>query len=204
MTDVATELAILAEQVEACRACPLGSQRTRSVFGTGSPTADVMFVGEAPGYHEDQQGEPFVGASGRLLTKLIEDKLGMQRRDVYIMNTIRCRPPDNRDPLPDEIEACKPFLRRQLELIKPRVVVALGNFAGKLLTGSTQGVTRLREREFKMRDGTPLRCTFHPAAALRGGSAMKGISEDFDKIRELLEQPMEAAEPGAEQLDLFA
>jgi DNA polymerase len=118
---------------------------------------------------------------------MIEEKLGLQRGDVYIANCLRCRPPDNRDPLPDEIEACKPFLRRQLDLIQPRVVVALGNFAAKLMTGSTQGITRLREREFTMRNGTPLRCTFHPAAALRGGSAMKGIVEDFEKVKALID-----------------
>jgi DNA polymerase len=166
-----------------------------------------MFVGEAPGFHEDQQGEPFVGASGKLLTKLINEKLGLDRPDVYIMNTLKCRPPDNRDPLPEEIEACKPFLRQQLELIQPRVVIALGNFAAKLLTGSTQGITRLREREFHMRSGTPLRCTFHPAAALRGGSAMKGITEDFEKVRALLDEPPpstdERPDEPAEQLGLF-
>ncbi len=210
MTDVASEMAALAEQVEACRACSLGSFRTRSVFGVGSPTADVMFVGEAPGFYEDQQGEPFVGRSGQLLTKLIEEKLGVPRSDVYIANTLKCRPPENRDPLPEEIESCTPFLRRQLELIRPKVVIALGNFAAKLLTGSTLGITKLREREFAMRNGTPLRCTFHPSAALRGGSAMKGITEDFEKIRALLDtleatpEADEAAPDDPEQLGLFA
>jgi uracil-DNA glycosylase len=201
--DVRMELAQLAVEIEACRACALGSVRTRSVPGVGDPNADVMFVGEAPGFHEDQQGEPFVGAAGQLLTKLIEQKLGLRRSDVWIANVLRCRPPGNRDPLPAEVEACKPFLGRQLKLIKPKLVVALGNFAAKLLTGSSQGVTRLREREFHLRDGTPLMCTFHPAAALRGGNAAAGIGEDFDKIRAALESVGEDPDVPAEQLGLF-
>jgi uracil-DNA glycosylase len=201
--DARTELAQLAVEIEACRACALGSVRTRSVPGVGDPNADVMFVGEAPGFHEDQQGEPFVGAAGQLLTKLIEQKLELQRSDVWIANVLRCRPPGNRDPLPAEVEACKPFLGRQLKLIKPKLVVALGNFAAKLLTGSSQGVTRLREREFHLRDGTPLMCTFHPAAALRGGNAAAGIGEDFDKIRAALESVGEDPDVPAEQLGLF-
>jgi len=201
--DVAARLAELADQAEACRNCALGSTRTRAVFGVGNPEADLMFVGEAPGFHEDQQGEPFVGAAGQLLTKLIETKLGLKRSDVYIANTLKCRPPGNRDPLPDEVEACKPFLREQLQLIKPRVLVALGNFAAKLLTGSSLGITKLREREFKMRDGTPLMCTFHPAAALRGGNAANGIAADFEKIKAVLEVlPAETVDP-TEQLGLF-
>src|SRR5438270_13179686 len=116
--DVVARLAALAEEAEACRNCVLGSGRTRAVFGVGNPEADLMFVGEAPGFHEDQQGEPFVGAAGQLLTKLIEQRLGLKRADVYIANTLLCRPPGNRDPLPDEIEACKPFLRAKLELIR--------------------------------------------------------------------------------------
>jgi uracil-DNA glycosylase len=202
-TDVASELAELAKGAEACRECALGGIRTQAVFGVGSPNADVMFVGEAPGFHEDQKGEPFVGAAGQLLTKLIEQKLGLQRSDVYIANCLKCRPPGNRDPLPAEIEACKPFLAKQLKLIKPKVVVALGNFAAKLLTGSSQGITRLRERSFNMRDGTPLMCTFHPAAALRGGNAAAGIADDFEAIRKVLEAQPETVEAPPEQLGLF-
>jgi DNA polymerase len=201
--DVRAELAQLAQEAEACRACVLGSGRTQAVFGVGSPTADLMFVGEAPGFHEDKQGEPFVGAAGQLLTKLIEQKLGLQRSDVYIANVLKCRPPGNRDPLPAEVEACKPFLGRQLKLIKPKVVVALGNFAAKLLTGSSLGITKLREREFHLRDGTPLMCTFHPAAALRGGAAANGIAEDFEKIKLALEAIGDDPEAPAEQLGLF-
>jgi len=201
--DVVARLAQLATEAEACRNCALGSVRTRAVFGVGNPEADLMFVGEAPGFHEDQQGEPFVGAAGQLLTKLIETTLGMQRSDVYIANTLCCRPPGNRDPLPEEIEACKPFLRAKLELIRPRLVVALGNFAAKLLTGSSLGITKLREKRFTMRDGTPLMCTFHPAAALRGGNAAEGIARDFEQIRLALESlPSETPDP-SEQLGLF-
>ncbi len=193
----------MAEEVEACRACPLGDVRTRSVFGVGNPNADLMFVGEAPGFHEDQKGEPFVGAAGQLLSKLIEQKLGMKRSDVWICNVLKCRPPGNRDPLPAEVDACKPYLGRQLKLIKPKVVVALGNFAAKLLTGSSLGITKLREREFKLKDGTPLMCTFHPAAALRGGAAADGIGKDFESIRLALDQlPDQPVDPG-EQLGLF-
>jgi DNA polymerase len=202
-TDVASELARLAVEAEACRACALGDVRTQAVFGVGSPNADLMFVGEAPGYHEDQKGEPFVGAAGQLLTRLIEQKLGLQRSDVYIANTLCCRPPGNRDPLPQEIEACKPFLRAKLDLIRPRLVVALGNFAARLLTGSSLGITKLRERRFTMKDGTPLMCTFHPAAALRGGNAAEGIGYDFEQIRQVLdEQPVQTQDP-SEQLGLF-
>jgi DNA polymerase len=203
VTDVAGELARLATEAQACRNCVLGGMRTQAVFGVGSPDADLMFVGEAPGFYEDQQGEPFVGRSGQLLTSLIETKLGLTRADVFIANTLQCRPPENRDPLPDEIEACKPFLRTKLDLIKPRLVVALGNFAAKLLTGSTLGITKLREREFTMRDGTPLLCTFHPAAALRGGGAARGIAEDFEKIRARLDALPERPKPSDEQLGLF-
>jgi DNA polymerase len=204
VTDVAHELSQLANEIEACRACALGSIRTRSVPGVGNPDADLMFVGEAPGYHEDQQGEPFVGAAGQLLNKLIEHKLGLKREDVFIANVLRCRPPGNRDPQPGEVEACKPFLARQLELIRPRLVVALGNFAAKLLTGSSLGITRLREREFKMKDGTPLLCTFHPAAALRGGAPAEGIGKDFEKIGRVLAEASETDPvPDAEQLGLF-
>lgn len=201
--DVVARLAELASEAEACRNCALGSVRTRAVFGVGNPEADLMFVGEAPGFHEDQQGEPFVGAAGQLLTKLIEQKLGLKRADVYIANTLVCRPPGNRDPLPEEIEACKPFLRAKLDLIEPRLVVALGNFAAKLLTGSTLGITKLREQRFSMRDGTPLMCTFHPAAALRGGNAAKAIAEDFEEIKRVLDALPVAAAEGDEQLGLF-
>lgn len=204
VTDVLQELAA---QAEACRACPLGAVRTQAVFGVGSPDADVMFVGEAPGFHEDRQGEPFVGAAGQLLTSLIEKKLGLTRRDVYIANVLKCRPPGNRDPLPEEVAACRPFLERQLGIVRPRVVVALGNFAAKLLLDTQTGITRLRGKRYPYAGGV-LIPTFHPAAALRGGGAAAGLAEDFEEIRRLLDEPRDAAPgesagPGGEQLGLF-
>jgi DNA polymerase len=203
--DTAAELARLAREAEACRACPLGGVRTQAVFGVGDPNAEVMFVGEAPGFHEDKQGEPFVGAAGQLLTKLIESKLGLRRRDVMICNVLKCRPPGNRDPLPAEVESCRPFLDKQLDLVCPRIVVALGNFAAKLLLDTQTGISRLRGRRFPFRGGI-LIPTFHPAAALRGGAAAAGIAEDFDEIRRALDERPEtpAADEGSgEQLGLF-
>jgi len=201
-TTVTAELARLAQEAEACRACPLGDVRTRAVFGVGSPSADLMFVGEAPGFHEDQKGEPFVGAAGQLLTKLVETKLGLKRADVYIANCLKCRPPGNRDPRPDEVEACSPFLSRQVELIDPRLVVALGNFAAHLLTGTQTGISRLRGKRFTY-EGRTLLCTYHPAAALRGGAAAEGIATDFEQIKAVLDEtPAPVEDPGT-QLDLF-
>ena len=201
-TTVTAELARLAQEAEACRACPLGDVRTRAVFGVGSPSADLMFVGEAPGFHEDQKGEPFVGAAGQLLTRLIETKLGLKRADVYIANCLKCRPPGNRDPRPDEVEACSPFLSRQVELIDPRLVVALGNFAAHLLTGTQTGISRLRGKRFTY-EGRTLLCTYHPAAALRGGAAAEGIATDFEQIKAVLDEtPAPVEDPGT-QLDLF-
>jgi DNA polymerase len=199
---VAAELARLAKEAEACRACPLGDVRTQAVFGVGNPQADLMFVGEAPGYHEDQKGEPFVGAAGQLLTRLIESKLGLKRSDVMIINVLKCRPPGNRDPQPEEVEACRPFLEQQIDLVRPTVIVALGNFAAKLLTGTSMGISRLREKRFTQRHGVLL-CTYHPAAALRGGAAAEGIGKDFEEIRRVLDARPEPVEDPGEQLDLF-
>jgi DNA polymerase len=198
----ATELERLAREAAACRACPLGDIRTRAVFGVGKPNADLMFVGEAPGYHEDRQGEPFVGAAGQLLTRLLETKLGVTRRDVYIANVLKCRPPGNRDPRPDEVESCRPFLERQVELVGPRVVVALGNFAAHLLTGTQTGISRLRGKRFEYR-GRMLLCTYHPAAALRGGAAAEGIASDFEDIKKVLDEAPASGEDTGTQLDLF-
>jgi DNA polymerase len=201
-TTVADELARLAKEAEACRACPLGEVRTRAVFGVGNPEADLMFVGEAPGFHEDQKGEPFVGAAGQLLTKLIETKLEMKRSDVYIANVLKCRPPGNRDPRPEEVESCRPFLEQQLALINPRLVVGLGNFAAHLLTGTQTGISRLRGKRF-VYEGRALLCTYHPAAALRGGAAAEGIGQDFEQIKSVLGEAPEPSEDAGTQLDLF-
>jgi uracil-DNA glycosylase family 4 len=202
-TTVTAELDRLAQEAEACRACPLGEVRTRAVFGVGNPDADLMFVGEAPGFHEDKKGEPFVGAAGQLLTKLIETKLGMKRADVYIANTLCCRPPGNRDPKPEEIEACRPFLLAKIELINPRLMVGLGNFAAHLLTGTQTGISRLRGKRYTY-EGRTLLCTYHPAAALRGGAAAEGIATDFEQIKAVLDETPAAKEDPATQLDLFA
>ena len=152
-----------------CTLCPLAGGRTNVVFGTGDPTADLMFVGEGPGAEEDQQGLPFVGRSGKLLDELLVQEIGLEREQVYIANVVKCRPPGNRDPLPEEITACRPYLQRQVELIAPRVLVTLGNFATKVLLDTKEGITRLRGRRYAWGNGVVLVPTYHPAALLRGG-----------------------------------
>lgn len=152
----------------ACVACPLAAGRTQVVFSGGSPDSDLVFVGEAPGRDEDLQGEPFVGRSGKLLDKLIGEELGIDRSGYYICNVVKCRPPGNRDPLADEVAACRHWLDSQLEHVAPRVVVTLGNFATRALLGTTEGVTRLRAKTYPFNNAV-LVPTFHPSAALRGG-----------------------------------
>jgi DNA polymerase len=184
----------LRDEALACTRCRLASSRTQVVFGVGDPAAELMFVGEAPGFHEDQQGEPFVGAAGQLLTRLLEE-IGMTREDVYIANVLKCRPPGNRDPEPDEIDACKDYLRQQLVLIDPRVVVTLGNFATKLLLRTDAGITRLRGQVYPWWRGKQLIPTFHPAAALRSGEKLLAeMQKDFVLIRSALDHPP-AADP---------
>jgi DNA polymerase len=172
-----------------CARCGLAGGRTQVVFGAGHADADLMFVGEGPGQHEDLQGVPFVGRAGQLLTQLIEG-IGLARDDVYIANVVKCRPPGNRDPLPDEIAACSPWLDRQLELIVPRVVVTLGNFATKLLLQTKDGITKLRGREFPYRRAgidAVLVPTFHPSAVLRsGGTALAQSRSDFVHVKRVL------------------
>jgi uracil-DNA glycosylase family 4 len=169
-----------------CTKCPLHERRTQVVFGVGDPGADLVFVGEGPGEQEDRQGIPFVGRAGQLLTKLIEG-MGMARDDVYIANVVKCRPPGNRDPLPAEIDACRPYLDAQLEFIDPKVVVTLGNFATKLLLDTKEGITKLRGREFPYRDGAVLIPAFHPSAVLRnGGAALAQARADFVVVKRAL------------------
>ena len=172
-----------------CARCGLANGRTQVVFGVGDPDANLMFVGEGPGQQEDLQGIPFVGRAGQLLTQLIEG-IGLTRDDVYIANVVKCRPPGNRDPMPDEIEACSPWLDRQLELVAPRVLVTLGNFATKLLLQTKDGITKLRGREFPyQRAGIDavLIPTFHPAAVLRsGGTALAQARSDFVHVKRVL------------------
>jgi DNA polymerase len=178
----------LEREALACTRCSLAGGRTQVVFGVGNRSADLVFVGEGPGEQEDLQGEPFVGRAGQLLTRLIEG-IGLQRSDVYIANVVKCRPPGNRDPLPAEIEACRPFLEAQLDFIDPRVVVSLGNFATKLLLDTKEGITKLRGREFPFRSHAVLIPTFHPAAVLRnGGTALAQARADFVLVKRALQR----------------
>jgi DNA polymerase len=176
----------LRETALACTACPLAETRTQVVFGVGDPAADLLFVGEGPGAEEDKQGEPFVGRAGQLLTRLIEG-IGLSRAEVYIANVVKCRPPGNRDPQPVEIATCRPYLEAQLEFIRPKVVVTLGNFATKLLLDTKDGITKLRGREFPFRDGAVLIPALHPSAVLRnGGGALAQTRADFVAVKRAL------------------
>jgi DNA polymerase len=205
-----------AEHTSSCTKCALAAGRTQVVFGSGNPNADLMFVGEAPGFHEDQQGVPFVGQAGKLLDRLLGG-IGLTRADVYVSNVLKCRPPGNRDPLPDEIAACEPHLFRQIELIDPKLVATLGNFATKLLSGKPAGITRVHGQEQEVTRGTrtvSLYPIYHPAAALYTPSMLKVLEEDFARIPALLDrvtepapevEPAPALEPEREsvQLGLF-
>ncbi|MGZ4400873.1 MAG: uracil-DNA glycosylase [Gaiellaceae bacterium] len=198
--DRAAELVAFKESTLACSRCRLAQTRTQVVFGSGSPDAELMFVGEAPGFHEDQQGLPFVGAAGKLLERLLAD-IGLSRGDFYIANVLKCRPPGNRDPMPDEIEACREHLFRQIELIRPRVVATLGNFATKLLSGSQVGITRVHGHEQQVtlgRQSVLLYPLYHPAAALYTGSMLGVLEEDFRHLPDLLGRPAEEVEPPSE------
>lgn len=182
----AGKLRVLGEQASACTACSLHETRTNVVFGYGDPDADLMIVGEGPGQHEDEQGLPFVGRSGKLLDQLLEE-IGLRRdRNTYIGNVVKCRPPGNRDPRQAEIDACADYLRRQLRLVDPKVVVTLGNFSSKLLLKTETGITRLRGRAYKWW-GRFLVPTFHPAAALRGSArVLAEMQEDFQLVAEVI------------------
>jgi uracil-DNA glycosylase len=213
-------LAAYAAGTAGCTTCRLASGRTQVVFGVGDPNADLMFVGEAPGFHEDKQGYPFVGQAGKLLDQLLRG-IGLSREQVYIANVIKCRPPGNRDPQPDEIEACESHLFRQLELIRPKVVATLGNFATKLLSGKPHGITRVhgRPQETTLR-GRPvlLYPLYHPAAALYTPAMLRTLEDDFARLPGLLAEEasppakvipfpvpaaMVAAPSSQEQLGLF-
>src|SRR3954454_9132069 len=216
------QLVTLFNEVKACTKCPLHETRTKAVFGAGDADADLMFVGEAPGAEEDRQGLPFVGRAGQLLNQMLEE-IGLSRKEVFIANVLKSRPPANRDPQPLEIEACRPYLFEQVRLIEPIVICTLGNFATKLLSGNPAGITRVR--------GTPqvhelggrtvfLLPLFHPAAALRTPAVKETLREDFATLPDLLamgppvaaEEPIEdlpeqkaepTPEPTADQLDFF-
>jgi uracil-DNA glycosylase len=204
----------LGEQVSVCTRCRLAQTRTQVVFGVGNPHADLMFVGEAPGFHEDKQGLPFVGQAGKLLDQLLAG-IGLDRSHVYIANVLKCRPPGNRDPQPDEIESCEPHLFRQIELIEPKVVATLGNFATKLLSGKPTGITRVHGVEQETTVGgnrVLLYPLYHPAAALYTPRMLEVLQQDFARILELMGRavdvpehdpvPALASEP-AVQLGLF-
>jgi uracil-DNA glycosylase family 4 len=196
------QLVELYKEVQRCEKCPLHETRTKVVFGAGNADADLMFVGEAPGAEEDRQGLPFVGRAGQLLNQLLEE-IGLSREEVFIANVLKNRPPGNRDPQPLEIQACEPWLWRQVQLIEPRVVCTLGNFSTKLLTGSPTGITKVR--------GTPqvhelggrtvyLLPLFHPAAALRTPAVKETLRSDFATIPELLQRPLPGPVPSPEEL----
>jgi DNA polymerase len=177
--------AIRADVGADCSRCKLHALgRTQVVFGVGNPNGDLMFVGEAPGADEDLQGEPFVGRAGQLLTKIIE-AIGLTRGDVYIANVIKCRPPGNRNPEPDEVERCEPFLFRQIDTVKPKVIVALGKFAAQCLLRTNDPITRIRGREFTYREAI-LIPTYHPAYLLRTPSAKREVWEDMKRVRAIL------------------
>ncbi len=224
MTDVAdraTALRAYAEETAGCVRCALAQGRTQVVFGAGNPDADLLFVGEAPGFHEDKNGIPFVGQAGKLLDRLLLG-IGLQRSEVFIANVLKCRPPQNRDPLPEEIAACEPHLFRQIELIQPKLVATLGNFATKLLSGKPLGITRVHGQEQSVSLGgnsVVLYPLYHPAAALYTPRMLTVLEEDFARIPELIERvgallpstaaalsdplPERAPEPQVVQLGLF-
>jgi DNA polymerase len=192
-----------------CTQCGLAETRTQVVFGVGDPEARLMFVGEAPGKNEDLQGEPFVGAAGKLLDSLLEE-IDLRRPEVYIANVLKCRPPGNRDPRPDEIDACKGYLREQIRLVAPEVVMTLGNFASKLLLNTEVGITRLRGQAYPWWLGAVLVPTFHPAAALRSGDRVTSqMRDDFALVRSILDRAPEPSETipepptDAAQMELF-
>ena len=214
-----SELRAYADEVAGCTRCRLAQGRTQVVFGSGDPHADLMFVGEAPGFHEDKQGLPFVGQAGKLLDRLLGG-IGLRRADVFVANVLKCRPPGNRDPQLDEIEACEGHLFRQIALIEPVVVATLGNFATKLLSGRQVGITKVHGQEQKTTIGgrdVLLYPLYHPAAALYTPAMLKVLESDFARLPELLGgalQPSAPPEPelalvgpgavaGAEQLGLF-
>ena len=191
-------------EASTCETCRLAQGRTQVVYGVGSPSADLMFIGEGPGHYEDKQGEPFVGAAGQLLNRML-DEIGIRRGDVYIANVVKCRPPGNRDPYPDEIEACAPWLREQVQLIDPRVVVTLGNFATRFVLDKPVSISRVRGQRLPW-SGRTVIPTFHPAAILHGGgeasNQMTALRADFQEIRRALAEVPEP-QPVEVQMGLF-
>jgi uracil-DNA glycosylase family 4 len=202
-----TRLEELAREASTCTRCRLSAGRTQVVFADGNPDANLMFIGEGPGYHEDIQGLPFVGAAGQLLNRLLGE-IGLRREDVRITNVVLCRPPGNRDPMPDEIEACRPYLTEHVALVDPKVICTLGNFATRVILDRPVAISRVRGERHSWQ-GRIVIPTYHPAAVLRGGGdasrAMESIRTDFAGIREALDEATAVGEgPVVEQqLDLF-
>ena len=204
MEESLTNLADLAEQISGCPKCALAETRVHAVPGAGNPDADIVFIGEGPGFHEDQQGLPFVGAAGKFLDELLAS-INLRRKDVFICNVIKCRPPNNRDPLPDEIDACAPWLTQQLEVLKPRMIVTLGRFSmSRYFPGATIG--RIHGQAKRI-DGVLVVPMYHPAAALHQASLRQTIMEDFRKLPGLLElaaaEETQPREPQPTQLQLL-
>lgn len=194
----------LRERIGDCQRCPLARTRTNLVFGVGSPRARLMFIGEAPGRNEDLQGEPFVGAAGKLLDELLAS-IGLDRSEVYIANVLKCRPPGNRDPLPEEMEQCTPFLEEQVRLIDPEVIATLGNFATRHVLKTQAGITRLRGRLFRV-DGRKVVPIYHPAAALYDRTKQDVLFEDFRRLKAVLDaaaDEQKPSQPSVEQPTLF-
>ncbi len=186
MEDPGAALDALRDHIGVCTRCKLHTLgRSKVVFGTGNPLARLMFVGEAPGADEDLQGEPFVGRAGQLLTKIIQS-IGLERADVYIANVIKCRPPNNRNPEPDEVATCQPFLFQQIDTIQPRVIVALGTHAAHALLGTDAPISRIRGHVHPYRHGASLIPTFHPAYLLRSPDRKREVWDDMKKVRDLL------------------
>jgi len=197
-----SELEQLNTEVAGCRDCELNRQRTQVVPGEGAESADIMFIGEAPGWHEDQQGRPFVGPAGQFLDELLQS-IGLRRQDVYIANVIKCRPPANRDPLPSEVKACRKWLDRQIALINPKMIVTLGRYSlAQFMPG--ESMTKAHGKA-KKKDGVLYFAMYHPAAALHQGSLRKVIMEDMQKIPSVLAQgsAVKEEEPKPEQLSMF-
>ena len=181
----ALTLAAYRDEVAGCTKCPLAKGRTQVVFGSGSPVAELMFVGEAPGFHEDKQGVPFVGAAGQLLGKLLAG-IGMSRDEVFVANVLKCRPPGNRDPQPDEVAACRGFLEKQIALVQPRIIVALGRVAAQTLLGNEASIGQMRGRWYRVH-GVPTMVTYHPAALLRNQALKRPTWEDMQQVRDRLQ-----------------
>jgi DNA polymerase len=185
-THVADQLSQLRARVESCTECALHKGRTNTVFGKGNPATRVMFIGEGPGREEDLKGEPFVGRSGQLLTKMIA-AIDLDRADVYITNIVKCRPPDNRDPLEEEVRCCEEYLSAQIDAIRPRVICALGRVSAHWLLDTKESLSNLRKSE-QTYHGTPVLVTYHPAALLRNPGLKRGAWEDFKKLRDIINE----------------